>query len=432
MVALPLLGKTRAVRDIPARGLAVAQTLVEAMPIPAPTVLRKPQTVDAPPAPLRPARPGETGRDTVHLTLAQVEELGRALDEIRARHLADIGERDRRYIYNLLKAQRALEITGRGLFFLGFIPPVWLAAVAALSLSKIIDNLEIGHNVMHGQYDFMHERGFNSRIFEWDMVVQSDLWRYSHNYRHHTFTNVIDEDRDIGFGVMRMDEDRPWHPFFLLNPVLGAIIVVGFEWLTALHVLELDHSVVGDDTSTKVKKVVNHWWAKILPQAMKDYVFFPALTGPLFPLTFAGNATASIIRNLWVGNLVFCGHFPAGAQTFTEEDIAGETRGEWYLRQLLGSANFTGSKALHILSGSTGHQVEHHLFPDIPSCRLPEIAVEVQALCAKYNLPYNTGSLPSQLLSAWARVFKLALPKSIVGTEKYRTVIVERDTTAPA
>ncbi|GGC67615.1 acyl-CoA desaturase [Hoyosella rhizosphaerae] len=370
--------------------------------------------------------------EPIRLTLDQVEEFGRALDEIRFRHLADLGDRDRQYIYSVLRTQRALEVAGRGLFYLSFIPPVWLAAVGALAMSKIIDNLEIGHNVMHGQYDFMHERGFNSRVFEWDMAVQSDLWRYSHNYRHHTFTNVADQDRDIGFGVMRMDEDRPWHPFFLLNPVLGTLIVVWFEWLTALHVLELDHSVVGGDTKAKVKKVVQHWWAKIAPQAIKDYVFFPALSGPLFPLTFAGNATANIIRNLWVGNLVFCGHFPAGSQTFSDKDIEGETRGEWYLRQILGSANFTGSRLFHILSGHTGHQVEHHLFPDIPAWRLPEISVEVQALCEKYGLPYNTGRLSSQLLSAWVRIVKLGLPPSWVKPEAFRTVIVDRGARRPS
>lgn len=366
--------------------------------------------------------------EPIRLTPDQVEEFGRALDEIRERVLADLGERDRKYIYNVIRAQRALESTGRGLFFLGFVPPIWCAAVASLTLSKIIDNLEIGHNVMHGQYDFMREHGLNSRVYEWDMVVQGDLWRYSHNYRHHTYTNVIGQDRDIGFGVMRMDDEQPWHPVFLLNPVIAGAIVLFFEWLATLHVLELDHSVLPGDHWKNLKKVGRHWWAKIAPQVAKDYVFFPALTGPLFPLTFAGNATANLIRNLWVGNLIYCGHFPTGAQTFTEAEISGETRGEWYLRQLLGSANYTGSRLLHILAGSTGFQIEHHLFPDLPSCRLPEISREVQHLCDVYGLPYNTGPLPKQLFSAWKKIVKLGLPQSWVTPDRVRTVIVERKT----
>ena len=57
----------------------------------------------------------------------------------------------------MIRAQRGLEVAGRGLMFAGFFPPAWLAGVTALSLSKILDNMEIGHNVMHGQYDWMND-----------------------------------------------------------------------------------------------------------------------------------------------------------------------------------------------------------------------------------------------------------------------------------
>ena len=120
---------------------------------------------------------------------------------------------------------------------------------------------------------------------------------------------------------------------------------------------------------------------KVRNQALKDYVLFPALTGPLFPLTLAGNATANLVRNIWTFNIIFCGHFPAGVATFTEEECEDESRGHWYYRQLLGSANITGGKLFHMMTGNLSHQIEHHLFPDIPARRYPEIAVEVQEIC---------------------------------------------------
>ncbi|HCC58132.1 MAG TPA: acyl-CoA desaturase, partial [Solibacterales bacterium] len=88
------------------------------------------------------------------LTPDQIEELGRELDELRNRVRADLGDRDVEYIKRVIKAQRGLEVAGRGLLFAGFLPPAWLGGVMALSLSKILDNMEIGHNVMHGQYDW--------------------------------------------------------------------------------------------------------------------------------------------------------------------------------------------------------------------------------------------------------------------------------------
>jgi linoleoyl-CoA desaturase len=90
--------------------------------------------------------------------------------------------------------------------------------------------------------------------------------------------------------------------------------------------------------------------------------------------TLSANVTANLVRNLWSYMIIFCGHFPDGAEKFTEEELEDETKAEWYLRQLLGSANFEGSRFLHIMAGSLGYQIEHHLFPDLPSNRYPEIA----------------------------------------------------------
>ena len=116
------------------------------------------------------------------------------------------------------------------------------------------------------------------------------------------------------------------------------------------------------------------------------------------------------MRNVWAHAVIFCGHFPAGAETFTEEQIEGETRGDWYVRQVIGSANISGSRLLHIMTGHLSFQIEHHLFPDLPSNRYPEVAVRVQEICRRYGLPYTTGPLLKQVASVWKRVCRLALP----------------------
>ncbi|MFP5310971.1 MAG: fatty acid desaturase family protein, partial [Actinomycetes bacterium] len=103
-------------------------------------------------------------------------------------------------------------------------------------------------------------------------------------------------------------------------------------------------------------------------------------------------------------------HFPEGTDTFTEEMVEGETRGDWYVRQMIGSANISGSKFMHLMTGNLSHQIEHHLFPDLPSNRYAEVAPKVQDICQRYGLKYTTGPLLKQVGSAWAKVFKLALP----------------------
>lgn len=368
------------------------------------------------------------GKDgPVILTPDQVEELGQALDALRARVEADLGERDRDYIYKIIKTQRGFEIAGRGLMYLGFLPPFWLAGVAALGVSKILDNMEIGHNVMHGQYDWMRERGINSREFDWDTVCPADQWKHSHNYMHHTYTNVHDMDRDIGYGILRIDEGQKWNPYYLGNPIYAFLLMVLFEWGVMVHDLEADNIIKGKRKWSDLKPLLKGQGKKAGKQVLKDYVVFPALTGPLFLHTLAGNAAANLVRNLWTFSIIFCGHFPAGVQTFTKEETEVETRGEWYVRQMLGSANIKGSKLFHIMSGNLSHQIEHHLFPDIPANRYPEMAPEVKALAEKYGLPYNTGRFSKQIGSVWAKIFLLALPDRFVKRTPTPGVIVVRN-----
>jgi len=336
-----------------------------------------------------------------------LDTFGEELDALRARVVAELGEEDAAYIRRVVKAQRGFEIAGRALFYL---PPAWPLAVASLSISKILDNMEIGHNVMHGQYDWMGDPGLNSRMYEWDNVCPAEHWKHSHNYIHHTFTNVLGKDRDIGYGILRMDPDQKWHPYYLGNPLYAFLLMVFFEWGVAMHDLEVENIVAGKRKVEENKALHAGIMRKVKRQALKDYLLFPALTGPLFPLTLAGNATANLVRNIWAFNIIFCGHFPAGVATFSEEECEDESRGQWYYRQLLGSANITGGRLFHILSGNLSHQIEHHLFPDLPARRYPQLAGEVRDICERYGLDYNTGRLSKQLFSVARKICRMALP----------------------
>jgi len=345
-----------------------------------------------------------------YMTYEDLEDFGTQLDEIRQRMLDSLGQEDADYIRGIVKAQSTLETVGRALMFLPFIPPAWLAGVAALSVSKILDNMEIGHNVMHGQYDWMNDPQLNSKMYEWDNVSPSANWQYTHNYIHHTYTNIRGLDRDIGYGLLRIDPDQKWHPVYLGNPLYAVVLMFVFQWGVLVHDLELDRLQTGEATWAEVKERNSGTLRKVRRQLLKDYVLFPALTGPFFASTMAGNATANVARNVWAFAIIFCGHFPADVESFSEESAENESRGQWYLRQLLGSANITGSKLFHIMSGNLSYQIEHHLFPDIPSRRYPEIADEVRALCERYDLRYNTGPLPRQLGSVAKKIVKYALP----------------------
>jgi NADPH-dependent stearoyl-CoA 9-desaturase len=343
-------------------------------------------------------------------TPEQADAFGRELDAIKERVMADLGQRDADYIRRVIKTQRALEVSGRALLFAGILPPAWLAGTAMLGISKILDNMEIGHNIMHGQYDWMRDPTIRGRDFEWDTACPADQWRHSHNYMHHTHTNIVGMDRDIGYGILRMSEDQPWKPYFLGNPLYAFLLMVLFQYGVALHELETDRIRAGEIRLADKQEILQGIWRKTRKQMLKDYVAFPLLAGPFAPFVFAGNLSANLIRNVWSYMIIFCGHFPDGTQEFTVEETQDESRGMWYFRQILGSANLTGGKLFHLLSGNLSHQIEHHLFPDMPARRYAEIAPQVQEICRRYGIPYNSGSLPRQFGTVVRKIVKLALP----------------------
>lgn len=347
------------------------------------------------------------------MTEAQLNELEQDLNAIRDEVLADLGERDANYIRRVVRLHRALEVGGRVMMPFGFIPPVFVAATAALGLSKIIENMEIGHNVMHGQYDWMNDPSLHSQTYEWDTACDSDSWRLTHNYEHHTYTNIIGKDRDYGYALLRLSDDEKWRPAHSLQFVNYILLSVFFQWGVALHEMEFERVRRGEVSLKEKLPFFKGFLRKGGRQAFKDYVFFPLITFPVAPIVLAGNVGANLIRNLWSSTVIFCGHFTQDAKTFTEEECEGESKGHWYLRQLSGSSNFSGNRFVHLLSGHLSYQMEHHVFPDLPAHRYPEISEKVQAVCKKHGIHYNTGSFAKQYGTVLKRIFSYSLPDRV-------------------
>ncbi|MEB4211370.1 fatty acid desaturase [Mycobacterium sp. 94-17] len=349
-----------------------------------------------------------------HLTDADIENLGAELDAIRRDVEESLGERDARYIRRTIAAQRALEVAGRLMLAGSSRRSAWWAGTVTLGLAKIIENMEIGHNVMHGQWNWMNDPEIHSTNWEWDMSAASKHWIAAHNVAHHKFTNVLGMDDDVGYFILRVTRDQPWELFNIGNVLYNALLALGFEWGIGLQTVDLEKLAQTGPERDIAAQRTREFSVKAGRQVFKDYVVLPALTSvspaATFKSTLKANALANVIRNVWANAVIFCGHFPDGAEKFTQADMDAETRGQWYLRQMLGSANFESGPLLRFMSGNLCHQIEHHLFPDLPSNRLHEVSVRVRALCDKYDLPYTTGSFLFQYGKTWRTIAKLSLP----------------------
>jgi linoleoyl-CoA desaturase len=384
------------------------------------------------------------------LTEEQIEELGKEFDAIHDEVFDELGDRDRRYIVSMIAMHRRLVVMGRVLLLASRYKATWLAGTTFLSMAKILENMEIGHNVMHGQWDWMNDPQINSSVWDWDTASTAEAWKHSHNYVHHTFTNIRGKDKDLGYEIMRIDPHQKWNPVYLLQPFYNVLLASFFEWGVAFHDLDFDAIKSGEKNKAQIQREVKGIIGKARTQIVKDYVAWPLISAladtgvrvatdlvrkpsvrerasrrlrrrdrrkellaegvKTFRATARADFTANIVRNFWSYAIIFCGHFPDQTYTFSQEETENETRGAFYVRQLVGAANIEGSPLFHVASGNLGYQVEHHLYPDMPSTRYAEIAPRVKAICERYELPYNTGPFSKQLGGVQRTIIRLAFP----------------------
>jgi linoleoyl-CoA desaturase len=341
----------------------------------------------------------------------QLEKLGEEFQALHDEVYDDLGDRDATYIRSIIQFHRRLAALSRIVLMASRYKPAWALGTAGLSAAKIIENMEIGHNVMHGQWDWMNDPYIHSSTWDWDTASPASAWKHSHNYVHHTFTNVVGKDKDVGYEIMRVDPSQKWYPHYLLQPFYNVVLMAFFEWGVAVHDLDFEAIRTGKKPKSQVKDELKSIGRKARRQIVKDYIAFPALSGRKgFKATLVANFTANIARNVWSNAIIFCGHFPDQAYTFTEEEGNDERPGAWYVRQLIGAANIDGGPFFHFMSGNLSYQVEHHLYPDLPSSRYQEIAPRVKDICERYGLPYNTGPFSKQWGMVQRTLIRLALP----------------------
>jgi len=394
------------------------------------------------------------------LSEQELEKLAKEFDAIHDEVFAELGDRDRHYIKTVISVQRQIIVVGRVLLLASRSRTAWVLGTGCLGMAKILENMELGHNILHGQWDWMNDPDIHSSVWDWDTASTAQAWKHSHNFIHHTYTNIRGKDRDLGYEIMRIDPNQPWHPVWLAQPLFNLLLTVLFEWGVAVHDIDFRAVQRGEKPWSEVREGLKGISGKARAQIVKDYLGWPAISAGAFALTqlalrgrldqpaksrvgrrlrqvsskgrigatasfldrvlpgvestflrtLAADALANVIRNVWAHAIIFCGHFPDQTYTFSEEEVENETRGGWYVRQLIGAANIDGSPLFHVISGNLGYQVEHHLYPDMPSSRYSEIAPKIKDICERYELPYNSGPFSKQWFSVHRSIFRLAFP----------------------
>ncbi|PTQ89222.1 fatty acid desaturase family protein [Agitococcus lubricus] len=357
-----------------------------------------------------------TSRST-HYTQTQkqafYDQIEQEFDAIKNKYRAQLGQKDIDYIVGLRRKSRVFEVAGRGLLWLSSGPISFGSGVFFLWLHRNLEAIEIGHNVLHGQYDYFPEiPEFHAHNFKWKAPIDEEGWRREHNAMHHVHTNVFEKDPDLNHGVLRTNDLTPWHKSNLYQVPL----YLGIVYPTMLYHFNAQNLGFTQDyrqqnfaDGNKGYAVVDqHPWdaqerlkrrqRSVWRVWAKEFAAFPVMaqvTGFSGLKVFAGNLLADTINNYWIALTIQATHLTEPLQP--EEAV--KHKGHWYLTQLDSSVNFKGNRVMSILWGHLNYQIEHHLFPDIPSHRYPDMAKEVKAVCAKYDIPYKCN--PS-----WSRAIK--------------------------
>lgn len=321
---------------------------------------------------------------------------------IRQRYRDQLGPQDVAYIKGLRRTSRWSELVGRGLLWVSHDPITFALGVAFTWLHRNLESIEIGHNVLHGQYDYFPEiPQFHSHNFKWKAPVDEEGWRREHNGQHHVHTNVYEMDPDLNHGILRMNDKQPWNslhrwqlPMYLF--IAYPIVLYGFNQQNlgfrqdyrARKFPQGNEGYAPVFPGGEAALLKRRHWLSVGRVLFKEYLLLPLLalaTGYSFFKVMLGNMLVDGLNNYWVSLTIQATHLTEPLQP---EDALAH-KGRWYLSQLDSTVNFKGSRRMSILWGHLNYQIEHHLFPDVPSRHYPDMAREVKQVCAKYGLAYK-------------------------------------------
>jgi fatty acid desaturase len=344
---------------------------------------------------------------------------------IKQRYRAKLGTKDVAYIKGLRRTSRISEALGRGMLWFGHDPITFTLGVLLTWLHRNLESIEIGHNVLHGQYDYFPEiPQFHSHNFKWKAPCDEEGWRREHNGQHHVHTNVYEMDPDLNHGILRVNDQVPWNKYHRWQ--VPMYLIIGYP--TVLYGFDSQNLAFRDKFRAKAFPRGNEGYAPVYPPSgdddalrkrhfkamhrvtFKEYVVMPLLalvTGYSWFRVALGNMLVDILNNYWISLTIQATHLTEPLQP---ED-ALKHKGRWYLSQLDSTVNFKGSRRMSILWGHLNYQIEHHLYPDIPSHHYPDMAREVKQVCKKYGLPYKCNETWGQAIRNYIKtMWKYSFP----------------------
>ncbi len=292
-----------------------------------------------------------------------------------------------------------------------------------LSLGQFIRWM-VAHHVIHRGYDRIPgvPVRYTSKKFalgwrryvDWFDWIVPESWAHEHNFLHHYHTGEHDDpdvvERHAEF-LRRMNLPKPVKVF--------VVFLAGISWKWSYYAPSTLSTLDPSDNRRLRKEEISFiewyqifdlnrahvrwvWGRCYIPYGLFNFVLVPLLYSPLgrtaVIFVFINKIIAECMTNLHGFMTIVPNH--------TGDDLYRykfhfQNKAEFYLSQVLGSVNFhAGGEFTNFMSGWLNYQIEHHLFPDLPMSKYPEVQGKVRAVCLKHNVPYRQESV-------WARCIRM-------------------------
>ncbi len=306
-------------------------------------------------------------------------------------------------------------------YSIAWIFPLNILGAFLISLGNISRWANVAHPVLHGAYDKVPNipkhytrKGFakgRRRIIDWMDWIVPAAWDYEHNKMHH-YNLGEDSDPDnieINMKWLRESNLPMWLRYIIIIIFAGMWKIVYYAPQTLSMLINAEKRRKGeaeDETFLRLdawNPLKSHgfrlWTSCFLPYIGFRFVLLPLLFFPLGTDAMLNVLLASLLAEFMANLHSFLVIIPNhAADDIYRFEQPGKSRGEFYLRQIIGTVNYnTGSNKIDFLHGWLNYQIEHHLFPNLPLNHYQEMQPVVKEVCAKHNIPYRQESVFKRL-----------------------------------
>jgi fatty acid desaturase len=266
-----------------------------------------------------------------------------------------------------------------------FIGNSWWQLLTAVFLAIVSAQVAfLGHDLAHRQV--IRSRTTSERVGWFTGNLANGMgygwWNDKHN-RHHANPNHEDLDPDVAGGGIFVWSKRQARIAQGIDRFFGKYQAELFFPILTLEGLNLNVS--------GIKSVMKPGLKNRGMEALFLAVHWAAYLALVFTVLSPGKAVVFILVHkaawgLYMGSVFAPNH--KGMPTFV-----GETELDFLRKQVLTSRNVKGGWFTDFALGGLNYQIEHHLFPAMPSVHLKYAQPIVEEFCIEKGIPYHATGL---------------------------------------